>query len=86
MQGAGFRVQGFGFMISGLGVGAGGWGSRSGGYRGTSLMRNCPLPNDRRKALGIVLLWGPRRALFLMSEVPLHCNRYNPRFKNNSCT
>ena len=30
-------------------------------YRGTSLIRN-----------GIVLLYGPRQPLFLMSEVPLH--------------
>jgi len=43
------------------------WGS----YRGTSLIRNSPHPQGHHRALGIVLLYGPRGALFLMSEVPL---------------
>ena len=41
-------------------------------YRGTSPMRNSPPPEDHHRALGIFLLKGPRGALFLMSEVPLH--------------
>ena len=41
-------------------------------YRGTSLIRNRPPPQDVHRALGIVLLYGPKGALFLMSEVPLH--------------
>ena len=40
-------------------------------YRGTSLIRNRPPPYDHHRALGMVLLQGPRGALFLMSEVPL---------------
>ena len=40
-------------------------------YRGTSLITKGPPPRTHHKALGIVPLWGPRRALFLMSEVPL---------------
>ena len=40
-------------------------------YRGTWLIRNGTPPQDHYKALGIVLLKGPREALFLMSEVPL---------------
>jgi hypothetical protein len=40
-------------------------------YRGTSLIRNTPPTWGHRRALGIVLLQGPRGALFLMSEVPL---------------
>ena len=40
-------------------------------YRGTSLIRNYPLPQDHRMALDMVLLQGPRGGLFLMSEVPL---------------
>jgi hypothetical protein len=31
-----------------------------------------PPPQDYRRALGIVLLYGLRGALFVMSEVPLH--------------
>ena len=31
-----------------------------------------PPPHDHHRALGIVLLQGPRGALFLMSEVPLY--------------
>ena len=31
-------------------------------YRGISLIRNCPPPQDHRRALGIVLLWGPKGA------------------------
>ena len=44
--------------------------------RGTSLVRNSPPPQDRHRALGIVLLYGPRGALFLMSEVPLYLPRH----------
>ena len=40
-------------------------------YRGTSLIRNSTPPWGHHRALGIVLLYGPRGALFLMSEVPL---------------
>jgi len=40
-------------------------------YRDTSLIRNCPPPQDHHRALGIILLKGPRGALFLMSEVPV---------------
>jgi len=32
---------------------------------------NLPPPYDHRRALGIGLLQGPRRGVFLMSEVPL---------------
>ena len=39
--------------------------------RGTSLKRNSPPPWGRHRALGIFLLYGPRGALFLMSEVLL---------------
>ena len=42
-----------------------------GKYRGTSLIRKRPPPLDPHRALGMVLLWGPRRRWFLMSEVPL---------------
>jgi hypothetical protein len=31
------------------------------GHRGTSLIRNSPPPQGFHRALGIVLLWGPRR-------------------------
>ena len=41
------------------------------GYWDTSLIRNSPPPQDHYRALGIVLLQGPRGARFLMSEVPL---------------
>ena len=41
-------------------------------YRGTSLIGNCPPTSEHRKALGIVLLQGPRRRQFLESEVPLY--------------
>ena len=41
------------------------------GYRGTSPIRNSTPPWDQYRALGIVLLQGPRGALFFMSEVPL---------------
>ena len=44
---------------------------RLGVYRGTSLIRNTPPPLDHHGTLGIVLLYGPRREAFLMSEVPL---------------
>ena len=42
-------------------------------YRGTSFIRNSPPPppKNHRRTLGIVLLKGPRRGVFLMSEVPL---------------
>ena len=36
-------------------------------YRGTSLIRRSPPPPNHRRALGIVLLEGPRGSLFLMS-------------------
>ena len=42
-------------------------------YRGTSLIRNCPPPLGHRRALGIVLLYGPRRRQVLMGEAP--CSR-----------
>ena len=41
-------------------------------YRGTSLMKKYPYPQDHNRALGIVRLQGPREVLFLMSEVPLY--------------
>ena len=47
-----------------------------GGYRGTSLIRNSTPPQDHHRALGIVLLKGPRDALFLMSEVPLYAGAH----------
>jgi len=40
-------------------------------YKGTSLIRNRPLPDDHHRPLGTVLLQGPRGGRFLMSEVPL---------------
>jgi len=33
--------------------------------------KKLPPPQDHLRALGIVLLYGPRRKQFLMSEVPL---------------
>ena len=42
---------------------------------GTSLIRNCPPPWDCHRILLTVLLEGPGRALFLMSEVPLYLNQ-----------
>ena len=47
--------------------------------RGTSLIRNSPPPQDHHRILGIVLLQGPRGALFLMSEVHLHSEQAPPR-------
>jgi len=41
-------------------------------YRDSSLIRNTPPPEGHHAALDIVLLLGPRGALFLMSEVPLY--------------
>ena len=41
-------------------------------YRGASLIRNCPPPQDHCRSLGIGLMKGPRGLLFLMSEVPLY--------------
>jgi hypothetical protein len=38
----------------------------------TSLIRNSPTPWGFHRALGIVLLKGPRGALFLMGEAPLY--------------
>ena len=40
-------------------------------YRGTSLIRNSPPPQDPHTALGTSLLYGPRGRRFRMSEVPL---------------
>ena len=40
-------------------------------YRGTSLIPPPPPPQDQHRSLGIFLLYGPRGALSLMSEVPL---------------
>ena len=39
--------------------------------RGNSLIRNRHPPKDLHRALGIGLLYGPRKGLFLMSKVPL---------------
>jgi len=47
-------------------------------YRGTSLIRNSAPPQDHHRALGIVLLQGPRRRVFLMSEIPLYCRQHRP--------
>ena len=41
------------------------------GEGGTSLTRKRTPPYEHHRALGMVLLKGPRGALFLMSEVPL---------------
>ena len=41
-------------------------------YRGTSLIRKRPPPQDFRRALDIPLLQGHRGARFLMSKVPLY--------------
>ena len=42
-------------------------------YRGTSLIGNSPTPpQDHPRTLGAVLLKGPRRGMFFMSEVPLY--------------
>jgi len=41
-------------------------------YRGTSLIRKRPPPYDHHRAPGMVLLQGPRRRRFLMSEAPLY--------------
>ena len=41
-------------------------------YRGTSLRRTPPPPEDHRRAIGIGLLQGPMEERFLMSEVPLY--------------
>ena len=48
-------------------------------YRVTSPIRNSSPPSDHHRALGIVLLQGPRGALFLMSEVPLYIS--HPGFR-----
>ena len=41
-------------------------------YRITSLIRNSTSPYEHHRALGINMLWGPRRSDFLMSEAPLY--------------
>ena len=41
-------------------------------YRGTSLIKNSPLPWGHHRSLGIVLLKGPRSALLLISEVHMY--------------
>ena len=41
-------------------------------YRGTSLIRNSPPPPDHHRALGIVLLYGPRWVRSFISDVPLY--------------
>ena len=46
--------------------------ARLGTYRGTSLIRNRPLPYDPPMTLGLGLLQGPRGGRFLMSQAPLH--------------
>ena len=47
-------------------------------YRGTSLIRNSPPLYDHHTSLGIVLLKGPRGALFPMSEVPKWAHMHLP--------
>ena len=42
-----------------------------GSYRGTSLIRKRPPSQTHQRGLCIVLLQGPRKALFLVSEAPL---------------
>jgi len=71
---------GLGVELPGLGFGAWNseWGARATRaldpepYRGISLIKKLPPPQDHRRALGIVLLWVPEEMLFLMSEVPLY--------------
>ena len=41
------------------------------GYRGTSLIRNSPPPQDDHRALGIVLLKGPRGAKGMHTTDPV---------------
>ena len=41
------------------------------GYRGTSPVKYRNPPQDQHMTLGIVLPQGPRKGVFLMSEVPL---------------
>ena len=41
-------------------------------YRGTSLIRKRPPPQDPPRTLGIGLQWGPRWVHSLISEVPLY--------------
>ena len=43
----------------------------SGEYRFTFLIKNSPTLQVIHKALGVVLLSGPKGALFLMGKVPL---------------
>ena len=40
------------------------------GIQGYLAHKTLPPPSDHRRALGMVLPHGPRRGLFLMSEVP----------------
>ena len=47
-------------------------GMRKHPHRGTSLIKNSPHPQGVHRALGIVLLKGPRGSRFLMSEVSLY--------------
>ena len=35
------------------------------------LLKHSPPPKDHHMNLGVVLMWGPRRGVFLMSEVTL---------------
>ena len=57
-----------------------GWGrgALSANYRGTSLIRNRQPP---RTTIGpsIFLLWGPRRGLFLVNEVPVYPCRFRAK-------
>jgi len=46
--------------------------SEAGMDRGTSLIINSPPPQGHHRALGIILLQGPRGSRFLMSEVLLY--------------
>jgi hypothetical protein len=48
--------------------------------RGTSRIRNSPPPQGHHRVIGVFLLWGPRVALFHMSEVHLYS-----RFILSSC-
>jgi hypothetical protein len=44
---------------------------KSSALQGNLAHKKQPPPQDLPRALGIVLLWGPRGRLFLRSEVPL---------------
>ena len=73
VEGLGYRVQGLGSRVERLGFSACNetsarpstleyytWGGTPEPYRGTSLIRIPPFPWDHHRALGIVLLYGPR--------------------------